>query len=850
MDQTAALRSWPGRNGSFQAWLRRPEHRLWPLALAMAAGAAVLLDQLPRGQDAAGHPPVWIWPIAFALAEVCIVRIHFRHDAHTFSLSDIALVAGLFLADPIPLVIGRVVGTVAVLVVVRRQPLRKVVFNGALVGLSTAIAVAVMVALAVGQSADTPSACGAAIIAALAGETVSMGAIHVTLFVVQGTAPLETLPRALGFGAAGVLVNGSAGLLIAVATPMHAWAPLLIVAPAATVLGIYRSYTRERREHQRAEFLYESASSLQRSSVDGDPVSDLLTRVRGLLGAEVVELIVVGAGGADELFVAAGAAGSFSSELIPADRHRVILVADGLASEPRIVDKRAPSTTARVLLGRSAEQAIVVPLAAERGLRGALLATIDRTAIRRLDGGDARLMGALSSHIVSYLETTRLGRQLEHQAFHDGLTQLANRVLLSRRIDEAIALRTPDGPSVALLFVDLDDFKLVNDAFGHAVGDRLLQALADRLLGVVSDRGIVARLGGDEFAVLLWDSSGAEPVAAAVLEALDQPVAITHSNLVVHASIGIAIAGAEDDSESLLRHADLAMYRAKGCGKRRFDVFDQTLQDDVLQQQAIRSDLERAAIRGQLELRYQPIVNLSTRMITGVEALVRWRHPARGLLPPDKFIPMAEETGLIVPLGDWVLRAAIAEVAGWHRRNPAAERVRLSVNVAARQLGQFDFADAALAALEEHGLQADHLVVEITEGSLLSNRDLALRHIEQLRAAGVRIAIDDFGTGYSSLGYLRTLPIDIVKIDKTFVSGLAANDGHQALTLAIVRLLSAIDVDTVAEGIETEQQLAYVSAMGCDSGQGYLFARPADGDTVLGMIGSGPLIREVEAIAG
>ena len=424
----------------------------------------------------------------------------------------------------------------------------------------------------------------------------------------------------------------------------------------------------------------------------------------------------------------------------------------------------------------------------------------------------------------------RLQAELIHQAFHDSLTGLANRALFKDRVQHALELgrRRRRGRPVAVLFLDLDRFKAINDSFGHASGDALLSAVSQRLRNSVRPADTVARLGGDEFAILVEDvASEAEVnvVAERVRHAFREPIVIDGRELVVAASIGIALSetGAET-VDDLLRNADLAMYRAKasGGGARRFAP---EMHTGVRERLELESDLRQAIARNQLYLVYQPIVDLKTGRTAGAEALLRWQHPARGLVPPAEFIPLAEHTGLIVPIGEWVLRQACRDARRWDAI-PGGDRLNVSVNLSGRQLQTPELASIVPQALAEAGLSADRLTLEMTESILIERTDETLALLHEIHHLGVRLAIDDFGTGYSSLSYLHRFPVDAVKIDQSFIERLSG-DGHEtSLVGSIVRIGQGLRVCTVAEGIEDGAQLRALRNMGCDLGQGYFLGRP------------------------
>ena len=420
--------------------------------------------------------------------------------------------------------------------------------------------------------------------------------------------------------------------------------------------------------------------------------------------------------------------------------------------------------------------------------------------------------------------------QLAYQAFHDPLTDLANRVLFRDRVEHALA-QAPRSPGrAAVLLIDLDGFKAVNDTLGHQAGDALLRGVAARILNATRGCDTVARLGGDEFAVLLERVTGdsdALVVAGRILTSLAQALTVGPHELVIGASIGVANARDGDGAEELLRNADVAMYRAKARGRGAYEVFVPEMYETLRDRVALEGDLRQALDRGEFRLVYQPILDLHTKRVVGVEALMRWQHPARGAIPPAAFIPLAEESGLIVPLGRWVLGEACGQAAAWRRAmGDAAPYV--AVNISGRQLQSPELGADVATALADAGLVPEALLLEITEGVLMHDTHVRLRRLQDLKAVGVRLAVDDFGTGYSSLAYLQRFPVDVLKIDKVFVDGVARGDSGAALTRTIIALGETLGLRTVAEGIEQAEQHAALRALGCGLGQGYLFARPLE----------------------
>ncbi|HLM85418.1 MAG TPA: EAL domain-containing protein [Solirubrobacteraceae bacterium] len=427
-------------------------------------------------------------------------------------------------------------------------------------------------------------------------------------------------------------------------------------------------------------------------------------------------------------------------------------------------------------------------------------------------------------------ELTRREGELSFLATHDSLTGLPNRTLILDRVEQMLARSARSQAPVAALFIDLDNFKSINDTLGHGVGDELLQAVAARLDGVIRDADALGRLGGDEFVVISEELSlavGPELIAERLLDALKQPFKLgaeAETRVSVTASIGIA-AGGRISAEELLRDADIAMYRAKWDGKHRYVVFETGMQHTVQDRMELEMDLREALEKDEFFLAYQPTIDLSDMSPTGVEALIRWKHPVRGIVQPDDFIPLLEETELIVEVGRWVLQEACSQGAAWRQ---AGYPIGMAVNVSGRQLDTDELIADIEAALSHSGLDPQALTIEITETTLMRNAEQTARRLTQIKQLGVRIAIDDFGTGYSSLAHLQRFPVDALKIDRSFISALTHNREGETLIHTLVQLGKALSIETFAEGIEQQRELSLLRDEHCDNGQGFLFARPLD----------------------
>jgi len=458
-------------------------------------------------------------------------------------------------------------------------------------------------------------------------------------------------------------------------------------------------------------------------------------------------------------------------------------------------------------------------------------------------GGDDEVLW-LDGAIFDITERKLLQEELSRQAFYDSLTGLANRALFDDRVQHALAHADRRGHRLAVLLLDLDGFKIINDSLGHQAGDQVLVMVAQRIKACCRLSDTVARLGGDEFAVLLEegvDEEAAKGVAERLLEILREPFLVKGREMHVSGSIGIAVhEEAAGCTEDLLRDADAAMYCAKSRGRDRYELFEPSMHTRAVQLFELNTDLQKGLDQGQFVVHYQPILDLAAEELQGVEALVRWQHPERGLLAPDEFIPVAEQSGLIVPLGTWVLREACRQVQTWREEFPD-RKPSVSVNLSPRQLYEPDLVAQVRAVLEETGFDPGGLILEITEGALLQGVEETKRKLADLKQLGVRLAIDDFGNGSTTLAYLGEFPVDILKIDRSFIRGMCDNPEGRILVQAILDLARALKLDTVAEGIELKEQRTELLTSGCASGQGFFFAEPVAPEQIAGLLDGGEL---------
>jgi diguanylate cyclase (GGDEF)-like protein len=452
------------------------------------------------------------------------------------------------------------------------------------------------------------------------------------------------------------------------------------------------------------------------------------------------------------------------------------------------------------------------------GLGGLLIAAAALAALVLALRDNARLRG----------RSIALSEELRHETYRDALTGLPNRALFQERLTQALARLEPGRRELAVLLLDLDRFKVVNDSLGHTCGDELLVDVAGRLRAALSTSGTLARFGGDEFTVLLEEVAGPRAALAAaerLISALEQPLVVRGHELFTSASVGVALAGdAGVWPDDLLRNAGMALYRAKGEGKGRAALFDAEMDARALRRLLLETDLQRALERGELRVAYQPQTELCSGRVIGMEAVLRWQHPIHGELQPDEFIPLAEETGLIHAIGRWSLAEACRQARAWQEH--IAEPLLLGVNISAREFLSPTLVDEVAEVLRVTGIVPASLELEITESALMQDTEATAATLRRLKALGLRLAIDDFGTGYSSLSYLRQFPVDTLKIDRSFVNLIHGDEGTAAIVLAVTTLAHALRMEVTAEGIETEEQRRAAIVARCDRGQGYLFARP------------------------
>jgi diguanylate cyclase (GGDEF)-like protein len=819
-----------------------PAARVWAFSLGLAL-VAILVEIGVVSRHPSGAAPLQIpWPLiaaGFCLAELKVVDVHFRREQHSFSLSEFPAVIGLFLLSPTDYLLAVLIGSAVALASSHQTPL-KFAFNLINFGLGATAALAVFHLLATPTATPSLTDWIAAFLATLTTTVLAAVTIATAISLSGGAPQFQKLPQMIQFGGLVAVANTSLALLavsILWIDPRLLW---LLVVPLVTVFLAYRAYLSEREKGERLEFLYQSGRILQHSPELDSAIVALLEHARMMFRAERAEVVLHPRAVGEDALRTTTTEYASPLAMVPTPYAPDDPIERRIRTEPHAFFFSPSPLEA----GRGGDrQAMVAPLRGESGIIGSLLIANRLTEGTAFSDDDLRLLETLANHAAialengqleqSLAELSRLKEQLRFQAYHDPLTGLANRSLFLEQVNDRIAAGAPDvGPVV--LFIDLDDFKVVNDTLGHTAGDRLLVAVADRVRNCIRSGDLAARLGGDEFALLLEDSEDLSRSVAAcrrLLDALEAPFQVDGHEIAISASIGMAAARGGGQADEMLRNADVAMYIAKAEGKNRYAVFEPTMHAALVERHELSAELSKSVGRGELLVYYQPIVRLADAGLYGVEALVRWRHPTRGILGPDEFIPLAQENGTIQALGRWVLLASCREAAAW-RRDRGADRLVLSVNLSAAQLQQVDFVDDLQAILAETGFPAEDLVLELTETAMFHDTQTTITRLEAVRQLGIRIAIDDFGTGYSSLGYLRRFQVDILKIAREFIGSADGGSDDWAFARAMVALGRTLDLRVIAEGIEQAGQLDQLRELGCEFGQGYYFARPGDGPSI------------------
>jgi diguanylate cyclase (GGDEF)-like protein len=815
------------------------------LFTATLAAAAVVLYVTVVSHQATTPPPVHIaWPllaIAFALADSFAVNVDLRDNAHSFTMNELPLMIGLFLCTPEELLAARLVGMVLGLVIIRRQRAVKAFFNLALSMLETVTALMVFLAItdASGHS-NGAVAWFAAIVAAVAINLVQSAAITTVIRLSGGSGTPVMAARMALIGMLTAVTTASLGIVTVIVIEKDPVGLLLIAAIAGLLFAAYRGYVIQTQRYANLEKLYELTRKLACSPDLADSMRVTLQEARELVRASESELVLMQ--GVDEAGPAVrvrltgnGEVEMITDELGDDDLVRSKVVASGNG----VVITRTTHNVAHreYLRARGIVDLVAVPVFRNGTIVGTLAAHNRLGDVSSFDDEDVKVFATLAHHVGTAIENARLIERLrtevsqkEYQSLHDTLTGLANRDLFIARANDALRESRAGGWNVAVMLMDLNRFKDVNDTLGHHHGDLLLQEVAQRIAIALPEPGMIARLGGDEFVVLLpqlRNDSQAEEVAARIQVSLQQPMILDEVQLAVSAAIGIAIAPEHGTEVStLLQHADIAMYNAKEKGDGGIELYDSDQNRHSPRRLALAGELQAAISDGLLEVFYQPKADLATGKFTGVEALVRWDHPQHGPIPPDEFVPLAEGTGQMRAMTALVLGRVLEQSRSW--RTQGIE-LPISVNLSTSSLIDLDFAGQVAAMCEARDVEPNVLVLEITETQMMADPARTVRLLESLASLGIEFSVDDFGTGYSSLSYLQRLPVHEVKVDKSFVLGMTANDANAKIVRSIVDLGHNLGLRVVAEGVEDRLTWNALADMGCDIAQGYYLSRPLPG---------------------
>ncbi|HEX9992254.1 MAG TPA: EAL domain-containing protein [Acidimicrobiales bacterium] len=814
--------------------------RVWTLSsLLLAAGAALQVAGLSLDAPTREHPMdravigvlAAALAVLFAVTEAFVVRVQLRRDSHAFTLSEIPLILGLAFFSPAVLIAARLVGGAGTLLLVRRQSPIKLAFNLSMFYVETSLAVVVYRAILSGSEIVSFRSWVGAFAVAVLTNAVTAGLVSVVIRLNGGRPGRTVLWHGFLALGAGVVTNTCMALIAVTTLDVSPASGVLLATLGGIFYVVYRAYAALGQRYASLESLHAFSSRMGRSLQVDEILQTILIEAQELLRAERAELLLVTDDGQTVARVTVDDRDDVQVDALddtPAELAEVVdtalRVAPGLGGSP---------TLRRQLADRGVRHALLAPLRGKEGLAGVMMVANRMEQPEVFDPEDLKLFETLANHASVSLENGRLVERLrrvaaenEHQALHDHLTGLPNRELFGVRTGEAIAEARRTGRSVAVMLLDLDRFKEINDTLGHHFGDTLLEQVSTRLLGLLSPADTIARLGGDEFAILLTtidDVSSVRTTAERVLESLTTPFHHQELALEVGVSIGIALYpdhGAE--SQLLLQRADVAMYAAKQaqCG---YDIYAPERDQYSPRRLALVGELRSAVDNEELDVYYQPVADLRLGVVTAVEALVRWNHPRHGFLPPDEFVMVAERTGLIRSLSLFVIRRSLAQCKRWEEDGL---KLALSVNLSARSLLDGHLPDDVATLVEESGVEPSRLTLEITESSFMSDSTRTHGVLTRLSDMGVQLAIDDFGTGYSSLSYLRRLPVDEIKIDRSFVTNMLVSENDSVIVHSIIDLARNLGLTVTAEGVEHREAWDQLAGLGCHRAQGYYLSRP------------------------
>lgn len=762
-----------------------------------------------------------IYLVMFAAAESITLNLEIRRQAAQATISEIPLLLALYYLSPLSVILIRLIVIVGKHAI-RRLPFQKAAFNVASSMLGVVLATIVVEASGPLRATDVHTWL-ALLAAVMVADLVTVAGVILVIVLVQGGVAIQDLSATATSGAVSGLVNSLAGLVVLLVIQTSPWGIVLVAALACAIAGIYRAYAKFRVQHKSLGELYQLTRAVTDHPYEQTLADVLLHRVRQLLGAEYATLWLPAQGRFPEVLLSSRAddLGLLDRSATPAViRERVVETARTVIATPKTNDEPIREGLRQI----GTKDAIVAPLRSGGTVIGTLEVANRLHSILSFSDDDVRLLDTLAAQTSVTVENTRLIDRLRFDANHDSLTSLPNRRRMVGALAESVKIKA-SSDVVAVLVFDVDGLRDVNESLGHAAGDKVLVEFATRLRESSPSAALVGRIGGDKFAVTLRMDSidAAATLAASLRESLQQPMEIGSLHIDIDSAVGVSVHpdhGSEADA--LLQQADVASRAAKGQTPP-IQVFDPSLESGSVRRLGLASDLRRALDHGDLDLYYQPMVSLGDRQLVGVECLARWEHPVHGTVAPEDFVAVAEHTGQLGRLTEFVLREALRRGQDWAA---AGRTMPLSVNVSPKSLVDLELPAQVAALLDEYGIDPALLTLEIKEDSPAGDSDRHLPVLRRLDAIGVRLAVDDFGTGYSSLAYLRRLPVDEVKIDRSFVQGMATDPGELAIVRAVVDLARHFDLRVVAEGVESERTLSLLADMGCDIGQGFLFSRP------------------------
>ena len=780
--------------------------------------------------------PIWLLVPAFVGTNLLVVHVEVRGDAQTLCLVELPLVAGLLLAGPAEVIAARVVAGALVALVLDRQSGLKASFNIALSWYSTALVLAVFTAIT-SVSTSIPVVALAVYVAVIAGAVTDTLCISRVIGLAGGPMTGAAKRKVMAFGILNSAVMASLALLAVAAATVTLWTVVSVVVVTATLYGGFRLYATVSERYAQLQQLHELTQMLTRSPEFGSASRAILDEGRELLRCARAELCLTTADSAVVMRMTLDEQSAFGIETV-ADHATDPLSKRVLASgEPIVIGRDARTEEQREMLEvRRAKDLAVVPLFRGESVIGTI-SMLDRLGdVSTFDTEDLRVLGTFGNHASMALENVRLIDELHreaedkrYQATHDALTGLANRTMLTEVTVDALSRAIVSDGHVAMLLMDLDRFKEINDTLGHHHGDLLLQEVAQRLRGAAPQGATVARLGGDEFSILLREvqgPDGAVAVARDISTVFERPYIVEGLQLTVSTSIGVAVSPEHGtDVADLLRHADIAMYEAK-TRHATVQLYDDEHDHNSARRIALAGALRTAVEQGNLGVHYQPKGSLATGEIVGVEALCRWTHEEFGTVSPVEFIPIAEHVGLMKPLTLFMLERGLKQLQGW---SGVGMDLTLAVNLSVQSLLDVALPDDVTGLLAKYEIAPERLTLEITESEIMRDPERTMAVLFKLRDVGVQLSIDDFGTGHSSLAYLKELPVDEVKIDRAFVAQVATNDIDATIVKSIVEVARNRGLKVVAEGIEDRITWEVLFELGCDIAQGYYLARPADG---------------------